>query len=180
MLSFSRFEKLCNELLETPKYTEQRDIIKRFLVAFKKGTDASPFAFYRLLLCREDITRVYNIKEKGIMRALSEALLCDYDAMLESFTTQGDIGRTCKDYYEQYYPNAPDVTVLDIAAVNDWLDRVAANTKHEQFVDLFKKIIGKVSPEGLKWIIKLLMKSLKIRVSSKYALEALHPKAYDG
>lgn len=56
---------------------------------------------FKLLLPKDADKRVYNMKDKQIVKAISSIVGCSVDDMLTDLE-QGDCPQTCKDFFVKY------------------------------------------------------------------------------
>eukprot|EP01125_Pyxidicula_operculata_P015395 TRINITY_DN5220_c0_g1_i2.p1 TRINITY_DN5220_c0_g1~~TRINITY_DN5220_c0_g1_i2.p1 ORF type:complete len:896 (+),score=176.10 TRINITY_DN5220_c0_g1_i2:14-2701(+) len=169
---FLEFQNLLERIGKTSKHTEKTTVISNFLSTFKGDV----YVLFRLLLARED-KRVYNVREKVMLKVLSTVLGCDLQAMVTDLE-KGDIGETAKKFFLES-KKALSKSILTLKEVDDWLSGLTSATKEDQQIAAFQTILKKCTGDDLKILCKLIDHDLKMFIGPKYALAALHPDAFD-
>ena len=88
--TFSSFQSLCKDIEEASQYTAKTETIRKYLKTFKGDL----YLLCKLLLCRQD-KRVYNIKDKSLVKIIAKCLNCSQDKMISDLEN-GDASETSK------------------------------------------------------------------------------------
>ncbi|WWD08963.1 hypothetical protein V865_007078 [Kwoniella europaea PYCC6329] len=188
------FSLLCTMMdrLRTEEASKRRDILRRFmdLWRIKVGNDLYPLI--RLLLPDRDRERpVYNLKEAMLAKCYIEVLGLDrhseaamrlikwkqpVDGKAESHS--GDFARVC--YYEIAARSTVEQGQLSIDAVNILLDQLAqGRLKQQEYVPILRKINQQCTAAEQEWIIRIILKDLRISIKEKGVFGCFHPDAGD-
>ncbi|XP_076632497.1 DNA ligase 3 [Colletes latitarsis] len=176
---FSEFQRVCNDVANVDAYTEKTAIVKRMLT---KGSDGGGFKSDVSLWCRlllpGAVQRVYNLRNKQLVKLFSRLLLQDEDEMLEHLE-KGDVSETIRLFYEKsvvYVP--PHRSVLTIQEVDEFLNKLSFLTKEDEQTQHFRSIVPRCTANDLKMIIRLIKHDLRINAGPKHILGAVHEDAY--
>ncbi|WWC85821.1 uncharacterized protein L201_000688 [Kwoniella dendrophila CBS 6074] len=192
--STPHFSLLCTMMdrLRTEEASKRRDILGRFMELWriKVGNDLYPLI--RLLLPDRDRERpVYNLKEAMLAKCYIEVLGLDrhsdaamrlikwkqpVDGKAESHS--GDFARVC--YYEIAARSTVEQGQLSIDAVNILLDQLAqGRLKQQEYVPILRKINQQCTAAEQEWIIRIILKDLRISIREKGVFSCFHPDAGD-
>ncbi|KAL8610583.1 hypothetical protein ACOMHN_006302 [Nucella lapillus] len=199
------FAELCG-LLEKLSKTKGNDKKKRFLKEFvdtwrhlhtethaddAETTTDSFFPAMRLLL--PDLERergAYGIKENGLARLMIKVLCLGKDsADAQSLlnyrtvrTARGDIGDFATKAYFVLKPRCPQRGFLTIQQVNDALSSIASNNaakKKEAVESSVLYLLKNLSALEQKWLVRMIVKDLKVGLSQTSVLSVYHTDAED-
>ncbi|KAL3869402.1 hypothetical protein ACJMK2_042087 [Sinanodonta woodiana] len=197
-----KFAELCG-LLEKIWKTQGNDKKKRILKDFidhwrqshetlHKGNNETTDSFYpamRLLLPHLEKERVaYGIKENMLAKLLIEVLCLGKespDAMKllhykAPKAARGDAGDFAGVAYYVLKNRCPDRGSLTIYDVNECLDNIATNNAAKK-KDIVRKnilcLLTNMSAIELKWLIRMIVKELKVGLSQASVLSVYHPDA---
>ncbi|OCF31187.1 DNA ligase 4 [Kwoniella heveanensis BCC8398] len=192
--STPHFSLLCTMMdrLRTEEASKRRDILARFMELWriKVGNDLYPLI--RLLLPDRDRERpVYNLKEAMLAKCYIEVLGLDRhsDAALrlikwkqpvdgQAESHSGDFARVC--YYEISARSTVEQGQLSIEAVNALLDQLATGRlKQQDYVPILRKINQQCTAAEQEWIIRIILKDLRISIREKGVFACFHPDAAD-
>ncbi|XP_059173254.1 DNA ligase 4-like [Physella acuta] len=195
-----KFSEICG-LLEKVHNTQGNDKKKRILKDFvdkwrdfhdqihKDDSDTSD-SFYpamRLLLPHLERERLaYGIKEHTFAKLLIEVLYLGKDSpdahKLLNFkapkTARADAGDFASVAYLVLKSRCPDKGSLTIEEVNQDLDAIAMGNASKDKNIVRKRILHlltSLSPTEIKWLIRMIMKELKIGLSQASVLSVYHP-----
>lgn len=196
------FSELCG-LLEKISKTQGNDKKKRILKDFidkwreyhdkihkgKKDLNDSFYSAMRLLIPHLEKERVaYGIKEHMLAKLLIEVLclgkdspdanrLLNYKAPKSAKMEAGDFASVA---YYVLKNRCPEKGTLNIKEVNDCLDGIAVNNAAKK-KDLVRKyilhLLTNMSAIELKWLIRMIVKELKVGLSQASVLSVFHPDA---
>nr|CAI5853355.1 unnamed protein product [Callosobruchus analis] len=181
------FKDLCScfdQIKETKTPNDKRKLIREW---FKKIRDensrSSSFNFYqvlRLFLPNFDRERdSFNMKEAKMSRVLTKLLDLppghDRNVLSKSYlmagqaTDFGDVVYSVIRKYLQSYKN--QLTVDD---VNNFLDDLTKKRNDQEAEQAMMQMFQKVPAENIRWIIRIILKDLKLGVSSNTILNCYH------
>ncbi|WRT63833.1 uncharacterized protein IL334_000758 [Kwoniella shivajii] len=188
------FSLLCTMMdrLRTEEASKRKDILSRFMELWriKVGNDLYPLI--RLLLPDRDRERpVYNLKEAMLAKCYIEVLGLDRhsDAAMrlikwkqpidgQADSHSGDFARVC--YYEIAARSTVEQGQLSIDAVNTLLDQMAqGRLKQQEYVPILRKINQQCTAAEQEWIIRIILKDLRISIREKGVFACFHPDAGD-
>lgn len=146
------------------------------------------FPVYRLLLPKGDNERTtYGMKEKNIGKAYVEILAIPPDSedgqRLLKFQIPSATHRNAGDFSTAVYLSlekrlpAERKVHISIAQVNDYLDRIARASDMVQKKQFLKELLGCTTAVMQKWIMRIILKDLKLGASDAFFLNFLHPDA---
>ncbi|WVR03601.1 hypothetical protein IAU60_000593 [Kwoniella sp. DSM 27419] len=192
--STPHFSLLCTMMdrLRTEEASKRRDILARFMELWriKVGNDLYPLI--RMLLPDRDRERpVYNLKEAMLAKCYIEVLGLDRhsDAAMrlikwkqpvdgQADSHSGDFARVC--YYEIAARSTVEQGQLSIDAVNALLDQLATGRlKQQEYVPILRKINQQCTAAEQEWIIRIILKDLRISIREKGVFACFHPDAAD-
>nr|KAG5701196.1 hypothetical protein BaRGS_023305 [Batillaria attramentaria] len=199
------FAELCG-LLEKLSKTQGNDKKKRILKDFvdkwrnlhsevhKDDADSTTDSFYpamRLLLPHLERERMaYGIKENGLARLMIKVLclgkdspdaqrLLNYRAVK---TARGDAGDFASMAYFVLKPRCPQQGSLTIQQVNEKLDAIASNNAAKKKTAVEESILyllKHLSALEQKWLVRMIVKELKVGLSQASVLSVYHMDAED-
>ncbi|XP_022899944.1 DNA ligase 4 [Onthophagus taurus] len=179
-MSNINFKDFCN-VLEDIKTNKNRDYKIKTLQLYYSNlrknitstTNLHPIL--RLLLPSFERNRSYGMKEDTLKRKIIKILSLTKDSGDSKILNNksGDFSTTAFNVLRKYYDEGK---LLNIGQVNEALDEIAAKNNDEcRLGVLFKK----TSPFEQKWIIRIILKDLKLGLSDKKMLNLYHPDAVD-
>lgn len=68
---------------------------------------------------------------------------------------------------------------MRIAEVNDLLDRLASSSREAEQLPVFEEFYRRMCPLELQWLIRIILRQMKIGASEKSFLSAWHPDAFN-
>lgn len=170
----------------------RRNIIERFISKWRKevGNDFHPAM--RLIIPEKDRDRpMYGLKEKAIAKLLIKVTKINKDSddaksMMNwklpgqlhqaSTTTAGDFAGRCYEVLSKR-PLKTDLGDMTIAEVNNTLDQLAQTGSEEQQFSIFRRFYRRMNPEELTWLIRIILRQMKIGATEKTILDIWHPDA---
>lgn len=178
---FRAFQRLCESIATKSGYLDKTAVVK---AALPEWGDANLLLLVRMLLPAND-PRIYNLKDKGLVKILSRVYSADQAAMSEHLDSCGDVSETAANFcparlatLKPEQDHAP--TALLLAEVDSMLDSLSKLTKEDEQVNLLSRFArdNSFQAEDMKWLCRLIKKDLKTRAKDKHVLEAVHPEAY--
>ncbi|KLT43549.1 ATP-dependent DNA ligase [Cutaneotrichosporon oleaginosum] len=186
------FSVLCSVMdrLRTEEAGKRKDILLRFMNQWRVKVGNDLYPLIRLLLPDRDRERpVYNLKEAMLAKCYIEVLgidkhsesaqrLIKWKQPVEGQTDggAGDFARVC--YHEIAARSTVEEGKLSVEAVNTLLDRLAAGKmKQADYVPILRRINEQCTPSEQEWIIRIILKDLRISIREKGVFSCFHPDA---
>ncbi|CAB3983648.1 DNA ligase 4 [Paramuricea clavata] len=197
------FHDICSllEKIHSNKGTDKKKgILRSFTGSWREThnkihgdakTDDSFFPAMRLLLPQFDKERpAYGMKEAALARHYIEILsigkdsldakkLLNYKAPTHALKDAGDFAMVA---YFVLKNRCPEKGSLTIKQVNDLLDKVAMGNMEHKKADTrsaLQILLRNTSAVEQKWLIRMIMKELKVGISDKSIFDVYHPDAMD-
>ncbi|XP_050306380.1 DNA ligase 4 [Anthonomus grandis grandis] len=152
-----------------------------------RGTQpkANIFALMRLMVPKVDRERSsYSLKESKIARVLVKLVALppgnDKNILTKSYLMSGqasDFGDVVYSVIRKYFSNAK--TTLTVNQLNDSLDKLANRSNEAEAEELLTNLFKKCAPEDSKWIIRIILKDLKLGIDGNRILRSYHKDAAD-
>lgn len=176
------FKELCDffeEIKETKTSSEKILLIRNRLKKIRES-GVEMFPILRLILPNLDRDRdSYNMKEAKVARTLIKMLDLppgnDKTVLSKSFMMAGqaaDFGDVVYSVIRKYLSNFK--TTLTVQELNIFLDDLTKRESESEAEDILMKIFKKSSPENIRWIIRVILKDLKLGVGSNSILNCYH------
>lgn len=193
-----KFEKLCDLLEKLNRSKKQRkelDTLADFFNEYKLtasqtvgNKDPSIFPILRLILPKLDRERAaYNLKETKLGTLLVKVLSLpkqsrDAQKLLNfrsvSNTSESDFAGIAYFVIKNRRNATSDTfTVGDINNILDRISSAEAGNKSAVLDETFSYVVNKLNPEQLKWFLRIILKDLKLGISSNRMLALFHPDA---
>lgn len=125
----------------------------------------------RIVLATEEHERAYGVQEKRLRQLL-----------IKSFGISGNNAKAIEQCNEEDIADvvygivkSSKKSELSIADVDDFLNELSNNQKSSEQKHQFDKLFLKSSPFCLKWIVKIVLKNMKLKISPGKILEKIHP-----
>lgn len=166
---------------------KRREIIIDMIGKWRKFCGSDIFPCFRLLLPEKDILRMFQLKEKKLAIELTKVLRIDSKsedgrAMLNwkdgTMAGTGDFPRRCFENIKKRQ-GTKGYSELNLTEVNQLLDDLAAATNKTSDAqrDVLRRMISLMNAHEMYWVVKIVIKSLKIRMSERSILECWHSGA---
>ncbi|XP_053981861.1 DNA ligase 3 [Hylaeus volcanicus] len=177
--TFHEFQRVCRDVAKVDAYTDKTAVVKRLLT---KGSDGGGFKSDVTLWCKlllpHSVKRVYNLRDKQLLKLFSRLLHQDEDEMLEHLE-KGDVSETIRVFFlKSMAIKRADKSVLTIQEVDEFLEKLSCLTKEDEQLQHFRSIVSRCTGNDLKTIVRLIKHELRINAGPKHILEAVHEKAY--
>ncbi|KAI8623068.1 DNA ligase I [Xylariaceae sp. FL1651] len=167
----------------------RRRIIERFISKWRTEVGNDFFPALRLILPTSDRDRgMYGLKESAIARLLVKLMRIDRNSddaqsilhwkRLDQPTTAGDFVARCHAVLSKR-PMRIDPGDMRIADVNEMLDRLSAASGEKEQLPIFEIFYQRMNAEELQWLIRIILKQMRIGATEKTILELWHPDAQD-
>jgi DNA ligase 4 len=171
-------------------HERRRLIIERFFSRWRKEVGDDIYPALRLILPEKDKERpMYGLKEKAIAKLLIQALRIDRHSsdaqnllnwklpgQQSQNTMAGDFAGRCYEVLSKR-PIRTKAGGMTIADVNEKLDELAVEWKDEKQLPIFKDFYSRMNPEELMWLIRIVLRQMKIGATERTILELWHPDA---
>ena len=171
----------------------KRDIIERFIATWREQVGPDIFPAFRLIVPERDKDRqVYGLKEKMIARILVKVLNIknspDAQTLLNwkiptrgagfGAASAGDFaGRVFDVVSKRAMRTNPGS--LTIKEVNDYLDELSGMSKENEYTAIFKVFYAEMNAEEIMWVVRMILRQMKIGATEKTIFGVWHPDAED-
>ncbi|OLN83744.1 DNA ligase 4-like protein 2 [Colletotrichum chlorophyti] len=167
---------------------QRRHIIERFISRWRNEVGNDFYPALRLILPDKDRDRgVYGLKESAIGKLLVKLMKIDKNSedgynllhwKLPGHTTAsrmaGDFAGRCFEVLSKR-PMRTEVGDMTIAEVNEMLDKLAASTGELENLEVFEVFYERMNPEELMWLIRIVLKQMKVGATERTLLDLWHP-----
>lgn len=167
---------------------KRTDIIARFISRWRNEVGNDFYPALRLIIPEKDRDRpMYGLKEKAIGKLLVKLLKInpssDDGSSLLNWKLPGQTvaSRRAGDFAGRCYevlskrPLRTKLGNMRIAEVNEALDRLAAVSKEEDQLPIFERFYEQMNPEELLWLIRIILREMKIGATERTFLNEWHP-----
>jgi DNA ligase-3 len=177
---FQNFVILVQKVADESSYNNKSAIIKQFIT---KGTSKQGFGgnietWLTLLMPTID-KRVYNLKDKQIVKLFSRIFALKHEELLDDLHN-GDVSETISKFFSRSQNVTPvqesDLTVFD---VNSLLDDLNTTGVEDTQARMLESICSRCTQMTLRTIIRLIKRDLKMNCRERHVLDAVHDDAYD-
>ncbi|KAF1945939.1 ATP-dependent DNA ligase [Clathrospora elynae] len=170
----------------------KRNMIERFIANWRKQVGNDFYPAMRLIIPEKDHDRaMYGLKEKAIAKVLIKLTRIGKDSedakhMLNwklpgqlnkaSTSTAGDFAGRC---YEVLSPRQfkTEYSDMSIAEVNNALDKLSQVGAEDEQVKIFQRFYRRMNAEEMTWLIRMILRQMKIGATEKTFLDIWHPDA---
>ncbi|KAG5891388.1 hypothetical protein JTB14_020116 [Gonioctena quinquepunctata] len=180
------FKDLCGlfeEIKQAKGPTEKYKVIKDRFKTIRESFAQDPGAFFNILrLFLPDLDRerdAYKMKEAKVARTLIKMLDLppgsDRNLLSKSYLTAAhttDFGEVVYSVIRKYLSNTK--TTLSIKEVNQSLDELTKRKTESEAEEIMMKLFKTASPEHIRWIIRIILKNLRLGVGSNTILNCYH------
>lgn len=168
----------------------RRDIIQRFISRWRKEVGDDIYPAFRLIVPDKDRDRaMYGVKEKVIGKLLVKIMKIDkhsedgFSLLNWKLPGQSAASRMAGDFAGRCYevlskrPMRTEVGDMLIEEVNEKLDQLSAASKEEQQLPILAEFYRRMNPEELMWLIRIILRQMKIGVTERTFFDVWHPDA---
>ncbi|RSL95925.1 DNA ligase 4 [Fusarium oligoseptatum] len=169
-------------------HEQRRHIIERFIIRWRKEVGPDFYPALRLILPDKDRDRgVYGLKENAIGKLLVKLMKIDkssedgYNLLHWKLPGQTTASRLAGDFAGRCFeviskrPMRTAVGKMTIAEVNEQLDKLAASTGEAENLRVFETFYNHMNAEELMWLIRIVLKQMKVGATEKTFLDLWHP-----
>ncbi|KOS20956.1 DNA ligase 4 [Escovopsis weberi] len=166
---------------------QRRHIIERFIARWRKEVGSDFYPALRLVLPDKDRDRgVYGLKESSIGKLLVKLMKFDKNSedgynlvhwkLPGSTMTHhaGDFAGRCFEVLSKR-PMRIAAGDMTIAEVNEQLDDLAASSGETENLRIFETFYSRMNAEELMWLIRIILKQMKIGATERTFLYLWHP-----
>lgn len=168
----------------------RQTIIERFISRWRKEVGDDIYPAFRLILPEKDRERtMYGLKEKTIGKLLIKVMKINKDSE-DGYTLvnwkqpgqnaasrmAGDFAGRCFEVISKR-PIRTDVGNLSISQVNVLLDMLSTAQKEETQLPIFEELYKKMNPDELMWVIRIILRQMKVGATEKTFFGIWHPDA---
>ncbi|KAI0378701.1 ATP-dependent DNA ligase [Hypomontagnella monticulosa] len=173
---------------------QKRNVIERFISKWRTKVGDDFYPAMRLILPNSDRDRgMYGLKESNIGRLLVKVMRIDrnsedgYDILhwklparssTATARAAGDFTGRCFDVLSKR-PMRMEPGDLRIADVNEMLDKLAAASGESEQLPIFDTFYQRMNPEELKWLIRIILKQMRVGATERTFMDLWHPDAQD-
>ncbi|KAI4672813.1 DNA ligase (ATP) [Alternaria triticimaculans] len=170
----------------------KRNIIERYIANWRKEVGNDFYPAMRLMIPEKDRDRaMYGLKEKAIAKILIKCTSMkpksiDADHITEwklpsqlssaSNASAGDFPGRCYDVLSMRQMKT-EYSDMSIAEVNNALDKLSQVGAEEEQVKIFKRFYRRMNAEEMTWLIRMILRQMKIGATEKTLLDIWHPDA---
>ena len=168
----------------------RHDIIQRFISRWKKDVGNDIYPAFRLIIPEKDRDRgVYGLKEKVIGKLLVKIMKIDKNSedgfnllnwklpgQSAGSRMAGDFAGRCFEIISKR-PMRTEVGDMSIEEVNEKLDMLSVYSKEDQQLPIFADFYRRMNPEELMWLIRVILRQMKVGATERTFFEVWHPDA---
>ena len=169
------------------KLNKKKDLFEQLIRNVPNTMDLYPIL--RLIFPESDPARgAYGLKEHALGRLFGDVLALpdretkrllgwkDPNLQARHNCSVGDFPSVLLSVIEPRMPTLPN-NQLTISEVNTFLTKLYESTDPDTRKNLFRDLVYKASPVEVKWIIRMILKDMKIFIGVETILRHLHPEA---
>ncbi|PNS18209.1 DNA ligase 4 [Sphaceloma murrayae] len=168
----------------------RRSIIERFVSKWKNHVGHDIYPAFRLIMPDKDRDRaMYGLKEKTIGKLLIRVMkigkdtedasnLLNWKVPGTKTSMAGDFAGRCYEVLKKR-PRITHFGDLTVGDVNDMLDQLSAAQREENQLPILEQFYRQMNPEELVWLIRMILRQMKIGATEKTILDVWHPNAED-
>lgn len=170
----------------------KRNIIDRFIANWRKQVGNDFYPAMRLIIPEKDRDRaMYGLKEKAIAKVLIKLTRIGKDSddakhMLNwkvpgqlhkaLASTAGDFAGRCYEVLSSRQLKT-EYSDMSVAEVNNALDKLSQVGAEEEQVKIFQRFYRRMNAEEMTWLIRMILRQMKIGATEKTFLDIWHPDA---
>lgn len=170
----------------------RRNIIERYIANWRKTVGNDFYPAMRLIIPEKDRDRaMYGLKEKAIAKVLIKLTKISKDSddakqMLNwklpgqlykaAASTAGDFAGRCYEVLSSRQLRT-DYSDMSVAEVNAALDKLSQLGSEDEQVRIFQRFYRRMNAEEMTWLIRIILRQMKIGATEKTFLDIWHPDA---
>lgn len=169
-------------------HEQRRGVIMRFMSRWRSEVGDDFYPALRLILPDKDRDRsVYGLKENTIGKLLVKLMKIDknsedgYNLLHWKLPVRAATGSMAGDFAGRCFevlakrPLRTEVGDLRIGQVNVLLDKLADSSGETEQLPIFETFYQHMNPEELAWLIRIVLKQMRIGASERTILNLWHP-----
>ncbi|KFA64555.1 hypothetical protein S40285_04590 [Stachybotrys chlorohalonatus IBT 40285] len=169
---------------------QRRHIIERFITRWRKEVGDDFYPALRLILPDKDRDRgVYGLKENAIGKLLVKLMKIDknsedgYNLLHWKLPGQTTASRLAGDFAGRCFeviskrPMRTALGNMTVAEVNEQLDKLASSSSEAENLQIFQVFYSRMNAEELMWLIRIVLRQMKVGATEKTFLDIWHPDA---
>lgn len=168
----------------------RHNIIERFISRWRQEVGDDIYPAFRLIIPDKDRERpMYGLKENTIAKYLIDVMKIDKQSedgynllnwkqpgLTNASVMAGDFAGRCFEVIKKR-PMLSQPGNMTIGQVNDVLDRLAAAQGKEGQTPIFAEFYNKMNAEELMWLIRIILRQMKVGATEKTLFNIWHPDA---
>jgi len=171
-------------------HEQRRVIIEKFISRWRAEVGSDIYPALRLILPDKDRDRgVYGLKENAIGKLLVKLMKIDkksedgYNLLHWKLPGQTTTSRMAGDFAGRCFevlskrPMRIEAGNMRISEVNELLDKLAASSGELENLEVFETFYERMNAEELTWLIRIVLKQMKVGATEKTFLDLWHPDA---
>ncbi|KAK5118965.1 hypothetical protein LTR62_000176 [Meristemomyces frigidus] len=176
--------------LHSSPHEVRKAIIERFISRWRKEVGNDIYPAFRLIVPEKDRDRgMYGIKEMTLGKLLVRVMKIDKNSedgynllhwklpgVKASSAMAGDFAGRCYEVISKR-PMRTQPGNMTIAEVNELLDRLSVAQKEENQQPIVEEFYKRMNAEELQWLIRMILKQMKVGATEKTVFERWHPDA---
>ncbi|KAL0734964.1 hypothetical protein Bca4012_011174 [Brassica carinata] len=188
-IKFSVLVSLFNWIQKSKTSSQKRSKFRKFLDTYCKPSDY--FSAVRLVIPSLDRERSsYGLKESVLATCLIDALGISRDApdavrllnwrkggTAKAGANAGNFSLIAAEVLQRRQGMASGG--LSVKELNDLLDRLASSENRGEKTSVLSTLIQKTNAQEMKWVIRIILKDLKLGMSERSIFQEFHPDAED-
>jgi DNA ligase-4 len=171
-----------------PPQEMRHRIIMRFIDRWRAQVGNDFYPALRLIIPDKDRDRaMYGVKEKSIGKLLVRVMglnkssedaesLVNWRLPGKYQSAAGDFGARCYEVIKKR-PMLNSAGKLTVGEVNVLLDQLSLVSKEEEQLPIFSTFYSQMNAEELKWLIRIILRQMKVGATEKTILNMWHPSA---
>lgn len=174
--TFQEFQTLCERVSQAPAHKDKQELLRQAL----RPELGDLFVFVKLLLPKVD-ARKFHLQDKSLVRLFGKLLAVDPADMAEANESgphAGDMAAVVQSFFAKSRVCHTHTSSLTLSEVDGVLDQLSLSGKEEEHVKVLAPLLGRLTPDDLKWLLCIVLKDLMTGAGQKQVLTGLHPDAY--
>ncbi|KAK0945334.1 DNA ligase (ATP) [Friedmanniomyces endolithicus] len=174
----------------TSPHDIRKGIIERFISRWRKEVGDDIYPALRLIVPEKDRDRaMYGLKEMTLGKILVRVMKIDKNSddgynllhwklpgVKSSSAMAGDFAGRCFEVISKR-PMRTSPGCMTVGEVNELLDRLSVAQKEENQQPIIEEFYKRMNAEELKWLIRMILRQMKVGATEKTIFEIWHPDA---
>jgi len=174
-----------------PPQEVRRNIIERFISRWRKEVGNDIYPAFRLMIPEKDRDRaMYGLKEATIGKLLIKVMRLNKDSEdaqnllrwklpgqnAATSSMAGDFAGRCYEVLTKR-PLKIELGDMTVEEVNVLLDKLSTAQKEDSQLPIFEEFYARMNPEELMWLIRIILRQMKVGATERTFFEIWHPDA---